>query len=384
MSKYGVKHYTKTDEFKHKVMYKNAERFFNNLNDHKLKKKTIPLFEKGEYVNTNKENKYKFQCKTCNDIFFDHIDGGHLPRCLKCNPYIQGFSLGEKEIYTYIRELLPDETVLEKDRMLLGNRELDIYIPTKKLAIEFNGLYWHSEVGGNKDKNYHLDKLNRCLEKGINLIQIFEDEWLYKKDIIKSKLRHILKLNVNDRIYARNCIIKDVKFNDFSKFLEENHIQGSLNTSKVNIGLYYKEELVSVMTLGSGRIALGSKGVVDDWELYRYSTNKTVVGGASKLLSYFIKTYKPKTIVSFADRRWSVGNLYDKLGFKLVNIEDPNYFYFKPGEIKRYNRFTYRKDQLNKKLLIFDNNLTEWENMQINGYDRIWDCGDLKYKLTVN
>ena len=107
-----------------------------------------------------------------------------------------------------------------------------------------------------------------------------------------------------------------------------------------------------------------------------------MIGGASKLLSYFIKQYKPKKIISYADRRWSDGNLYKKIGFNLVNLTHPSYFYTNDYLIK-YHRFSFRKDQLSEKLVLFDPQLTEWENMQLNGYDRIWDCGNLKYEFIV-
>ena len=115
--------------------------------------------------------------------------------------------------------------------------------------------------------------------------------------------------------------------------------------------------------------------------MYRFCSSKNVIGGASKLLSYFIKQYKPKKIISYADRRWSDGNLYKKIGFNLVRHTDISYYYFKPGYAIRYHRFGFRKNILSKKLVLFDPQLTEWQNMQLNGYDRIWDCGNLKYEM---
>jgi len=119
---------------------------------------------------------------------------------------------------------------------------------------------------------------------------------------------------------------------------------------------------------------------VGEYELLRFSTSKRVVGISGKLLSYFITNYNPTKIITYADRRWSIGNLYEKIGFTFIHNSVPNYWYFKVGEDRRWHRFNFRKDQLPKKLPIFDPSLTEWENMQLNGYDRIWDCGNMKFE----
>jgi len=138
------------------------------------------------------------------------------------------------------------------------------------------------------------------------------------------------------------------------------------------------------MTFGHLRICLGSnKFNVREYELIRYVTSGHIVGISSKLLNYFIKNYNPTKIISYADKRWSVGNLYEKIGFKLIGETSPNYWYFYKGEDVRRHRFSFRKDQLAKKLEMFDPSLTEWENMQLNGYDRIWDCGSLKYEMIL-
>lgn len=382
---YGCDHYSKTNEFKNRVKLKHQYQFYKIIcKSHKLNSLVTPLFSEKDYVSTNRVNQYKFQCKKCNDIFLDHIDGGHLPRCLKCYPYIQGFSIGEKEIVDFLKINIPNEIIIEKSRSVINGLELDIYIPTKKIAIEYDGLYWHSENGGKKDKKYHLNKTELCSAKGIKLIHIFEDEWFFKKDILKEKIKHILGLNT-DNVYARKCEIKELSSLERDNFLILNHIQGNCK-SPIRIGLYYNNELVSVMTLGGLRVALGNeKTKIGEYELVRYATSKNVIGGCSKLLKYFVSKYSPTSIVSYADRRFSgVTNVYEKTGFKLVSSTTPNYWYFKPGYIVKYHRFGFRKSELLKKLPIFDPNLTEWQNMQLNGYDRIWDCGHFKYEMVIN
>ena len=172
-------------------------------------------------------------------------------------------------------------------------------MPHKKLAIEFDGLYWHSEETG-KNKNYHLNKTELCEKQEIQLIHIFENEWLTKQDIVKSRLKNLL--GIYDKIvYSRKCEIKEVDSKISKKFQDEYHIQGSVN-SKISLGLYYQNKLISLMTFGKCRF-----DKKHEWELLRFC-NKLgyhIPGSASKLLKYFEKTYKPISLVSYADRRWS-------------------------------------------------------------------------------
>ena len=183
-----------------------------------------------------------------------------------------------------------------------------------------------------------------------------------------------------ERIYARKCQIKEVTHIDSKKFLNMNHIQGQLNSS-IRLGLYLDDELVSLMTFGGLRKALGTSQKDGSYELLRFCNklNTTVIGGANKLLKNFINLYKPKEIISYADRRWSIGNLYIKLGFDLNHYSQPNYFYVIND--KRNNRFNYRKDVLIKEG--FDKNKTEHEIMLERKIYRIYDSGTICFKLMV-
>ena len=352
-----------SDEFKTKMQLANV----------------IPHFVISEYLGV-KKHKYKFECTICHNIFYDDIDNSRFPRCLKCNPYQK--SNAENELFEYIKSVYTGE-IYQRDKKILNGKELDIYIPNKNIAIEFNWLLWHSELFGKKSKEYHLNKTLECEKLGIQLIHIFEDEWINKKEIIKAKLMYLLKLDIGKKIYARTCAIKEISSREKNNFLEKNHLQGA-DTSAIRLGLFFNGELVSVMTFGSLRRALGNiLPLKDEYELIRFSSSKTINGAASKLLSHFIKNYKPTKIISYADRRWSIGNLYEKLGFKKISNGLSNYWYIDTKQ-HRFYRFGFRKNILHKKLKIFNSNLTEWENMQINGYDRIWDCGSLKYELVLN
>lgn len=257
--------------------------------------------------------------------------------------------------------------------------ELDIYIPSKNLAIEFNGIYWHSELAG-KNRQYHLDKLLMCQEKNINLIQIFENELINSPKIVFSRLKNILGLN-SYSVFARKCLIKEINCSLKSKFVNKYHLQGDTN-SLINLGLFYKNRLVSVMTFCKLRKALGNKKTINNfYELLRFCSisNFNIIGGASKLLSYFENKYQPKSIISYADLRWSTGKLYKILGFKFIHNSKPNYWYFENID-KLYHRFNFRKQVLNKKLKSFDPKLSEWKNMKNNGWNRIWDCGNMVFE----
>lgn len=397
---YGVGNPSRSQEVIDKIKKTNLERFGNIcpiMNPDILRKVEISrrkvyynkvktrlsgivelLFDENHYISTDKSNKYRFRCIKCDHEFEDHMDGGRIPRCLNCYPYLSGTSLDEKEIVNYLKAILPSEIIIkEKCWDILKNRELDIYIPEKKIAIEFNGLYWHSEIGGNKDRYYHYNKYNECLQQGIRLLQIFEDEWIYKSDIVKNRILHIISQS-SERIYARKCKLVELTPKDTANFLNKYHIQGNI-PSKQKVGLLYNDRLVSVMTFSIPRICMGRKNEEGNYELLRMASSCNVIGGPSKMFSYFINKYNPKHIVTYADMRWNTGNVYKKMGMIEDGITEPNYWYFKPGQPIRYHRFNFRKNVLPVKLQTFDPQLTEWENMQLNGYDRIWDCGNNKY-----
>jgi len=339
------------------------------------------LFEKEGYKLLTKEyknNKQKLKCICPNGhIWFIRLDGWLSgARCLKC---FQSnlVSTAEIEIYNLIKPKFND--ILQNNRTIIHPLELDIVIPSQKIAIEYCGIYWHSELMG-KSRNYHLDKLDKCNKRGYNLITIFEDEWINKKDIVKSRLLEILNISDAEKIYGRSCKIKEIDTKTKNEFLDKNHLQGRDN-SVVKLGAFYKDKLVSVMTFSKGSIAKGNKAEDDIWELNRFCSdyNCRVIGIASRLFKYFRKTYQPKEIFSYSDRRWSIGNLYEVLGFKLSHHSDPNYWYLSDGAMNRTHRFNFRKNVLKDKLNTFDSNLSEWQNMINNGYNRIFDCGNTKW-----
>ena len=329
-------------------------------------------YDKVEYINS--KTNVIITCPIHGDftqIPRNHIFGAGCPKCFKDKSNI------EKEILEFIQTIVSCD-IIENDRTVLNGKEIDIYIPSLSIGIEVNGLIWHSEKF-ETNVNYHIDKTEKCLEKGVRLIHIFEDEWHEKQDIVKSRLKTILQSNT-EKIYARKCIVKEVSYKESQFFLWQNHIQGQ-SISKYRYGLYHDEELVSLMTFGSLRKVLGSKHKEQCFELVRFCNklNTIVVGGASKLFKYFINTHNPNEIISYADRRWSNGSLYNVLGFKLEHTSPPNYFYVVNKQ--RFHRFAFRKDVLVSKYNC-PQELTEHEFCLSKGWYRIYDCGCLCYKWT--
>ncbi len=380
--KYGTKNIMQVDSIKNKMVSTKLKNNYQKLlNTNRFKNKVIPLFTQEEYTGVLNQE-YHFRCNMCQYEFSSKMEDGDIPRCYKCYP-IKGSSIFEKEVYEYIDNIV--EGIEHNNRTILDGKEIDIFIPSLSLGIECNGLYWHGELSGNKNKKYHINKTQICESKNIQLIQIFEDEWIYKSDIIKSKLKHLLNKN-KEKFYARNCIVKEINSKECNTFLLKNHIQG-IDKSKVKLGIYNNDILLGVMTFGYLRTSLGQKNNCrDKYELYRFCTSKHIVGGASKLLKHFIKKYKPLEIITYADRRWthSENNVYTKIGFDKISNTSPNYWYFGKGtNYKRFHRYAFAKHTLNRKLKNFDFSLTEWQNMQLNGYDRIWDCGNLKYTMNL-
>lgn len=282
-------------------------------------------------------------------------------------------SLPQKKIYQFICDIYDGE-VIYNDWDVLGDLELDIHIPELKLAIEHNGLPSHSSnMHTIKNKTRHLKKTKRCQDLGIELFHIRGDQWIKKKEIIKSMIKNKLGV-IDDKIYARNCSIKELTPKQATEFFNTTHIQG-YTSSSIKYGLFYDNELVSAATFSTPRYDKNY-----DWELIRFSNklNVTVIGGFSKLLTHFRKKYSG-SIISYCDYSRSNGNVYVKNGFSLLRHSDSGYYWTDNHIV--YNRITFQKYKLKNMLKVFDPNLTEYENMFNNGYRVIYDCGELVFVL---
>ena len=328
-----------------------------------------------DYKGTVGSIKYHFECLICSTKFEDYIYCGHLPKCKNCHPTQYSFKSGEEnEVFDFLKSI--GVSLHQRNRSLIYPYELDMVCEQQKIAVEYCGIYWHCEQSQQKYKDYHLNKMLLCQEKGYRLITIFSDEWNYKKEIVKSKLASIFGKNSTKSVGARKCNIIKVSNHQAKEFYENYHIQG-WTAGNIHFGLIYQEKLVACMSFGGARMFTNNKLMDGTFELLRYATCLNVVGGAGKILKHFEKQYSPKVLYSYADARWSSGNMYTQLGFVQDDSKiKPGYSYTR-DYIKRVHRFNWTKSKLVK--LGHDSSLTEWEIMQSLGWDRIWDCGQLKF-----
>jgi very-short-patch-repair endonuclease len=285
-------------------------------------------------------------------------------------------STAETELVNYIKSITNSEIILNS-KSIIPPYELDIVIPELNVAIEYNGIFWHSELSG-RPKYYHINKTQRCNEIGLQLIHIWSREWEQNPRLVKSRIAHALNVDTNQRVFARKCQIDEIPRDVARDFCERNHTQGHVNAA-VYYGLFHNDVLYAVMTFGTARYTTKY-----DYELLRYCSEvgTNVVGGASKLFKHFVKMYTPNAIVSYCDLRWGSGTMYERIGFERVSTSRPNYHYFiRNGTTNNlFSRIAFQKHKLKDKLETFDSNLTEWENMKANGFDRIWDCGNAVFK----
>ena len=362
------------------VKYRNHEQSVKTRKENRISNNEYLLgyTDNGEWICKCENN----ECKNCVEktytispvMYCDRKRRGY-ETCTKLNPIGYASSGCENLLYEYIKTLYFGE-ILKNDRKLLGGKELDIYLPEKRLAFEFNGVYWHSEI--NVNENYHYNKSISCLNKGVQLIHIWEDDWLNKQDILKNLIRGKLGLHTN-KLNARDCTVKEIDSKTAKKFCDTYHIQG-YTPSQVKLGLYKDSQLVMVCLFTHKRRLIGGKPKDGEWELSRVCSpfDTHVRGGASKLLKHFIRLYDPKSIVTFADLSVSNGEVYEKMGFKKEYIVPPTYYWVVDGV--RLPRYRFQKSNLQE--CKEHPELTEREVMESRGSFRCWDAGKIKYVYT--
>ena len=374
LDRYGVEYFSQSEDFrlKHKktVLGKSFINVSNSLDY--LGLELVDSEYRGAKI------LHQFRCKSCGALFFQRWNaiqqGARCPFCLPPRRSLPQLVLAEFLLSLGLN-------VIQDSRSIIAPLELDIVIPDLKVAVEFNGLYWHSEdqlVNRDIDpKFYHLHKTEACEKVGYRLIHIFEDEWVFKQDIVKHRLKSILSKFDGKRIHARECKIKEIDAKTKNEFLETYHIQGQ-DRSKIKLGAFHGNQLVAVMTFSVGNISKGSKPKLDVWELNRFCVDYHyhIPGIASKLLSHFKRSYPWLEIFSYADRRWSTGNLYKQLGFKFDKCTQVNYWYIKG--LERIHRFNLRKRPDEPK------DIPEWVLRAKEGYWKVWDCGNLRFVMGCN
>jgi len=389
LQKYGVENYSQTEECQNKMKETCLERY--GVESYmKINLKNIHFWDNKKFIEDNFFTKEKYLKLEYFMKFFNCSITASYKKLKELNidyKKYQGVSEAEYIINDYINSL--NLETIQSDRKILNNHELDILIPEKNVAFEYCGLMFHSHGisdysmfnNPKEDKHKHSKKYEDTKEKGIHLYTIFENEFieLHKREIWFSMISNALGKS-SKRIGARKTDLRIVNNKDKDKFLEANHMQGKL-VSSINLGLYYKDELVSLMTFAYK----DSKNKVYKLERFCNKKHHLIQGSSSKLLKYFENNYECNELISYANKRWSNGDLYKTLGFELYNESEPNYFYFKQNDItKLWSRVSFQKHKLKKKLEVFDDSLSETQNMYNNGYRKIYDCGNYCFRKKYN
>lgn len=322
------------------------------------------------------------KCKKCDNIRINRLKNFEKQQCPSCSN--NGVSFLEDEINQWIKNF-NFNTCKYKFKGKTRGKEIDIYIPSLNLGIEYCGLYWHNENSPTpRGRSYHHDKMKAANENGIRLITIYEDEWDYRKDQVKNYLKSVLGVH-EKRVYARKCDVKEVDKVAAKEFLENNHIQGK-TTFKVALGLYHEDELLGLVT---GNVHHRQKiGEYQPFVLNRlvFANGVQVVGGSSKLLKHLIKYAKNigyKKLVSWSDNRWSEGNVYEKCGFKLVQHLPPDYSYYNFETGGRESKQSNKKKNLISKGALGTMDNTEHELAKTLNLYRIYDCGKKRWEIDL-
>lgn len=308
---------------------------------------------------------------SCGREYESGISERGIRRCPSCS---SGTNAGEQEVADFIRGL--GWEVVQRTKSVIAPRELDIWVPEANIAIEFDGTYWHSAKF--QDKNKCLEKLEACDAKGIQLITLQEHLWVNKPNAVKNRLMSIFFKNPL-RIAGRQTKVKRISSDEAKVFLATNHLQGSAR-STVQYGLFLGDELVSVATFAKPRWAKKF-----DWELIRMASKPgvTVQGGASKLISAFRKEHSG-SLISYADRCWSTGNVYRQVGFEFSHYTSPSYWWIH-HHLGTYARYQTQKKKLPKLLgdlcKKFYPELSEDDNMRMAGFLPLYDRGNSVWVL---
>lgn len=380
LKRYGVEHPWMNKEI-HK---KTIDVFYKDYKERIINKIDTNLYE---FISFEKDlsTELKFKCNKCVEEFkilpyqFYYRINNNLSICTRCFPISENSSISQIELFDFISENYKG-LILQNDKNIIKPYEIDVYLPELNIGFEFNGVFWHSDKF--KDDKYHYKKNKLSSENNLKLYTIWEDDWNTKREICKSFILNKLKKS-KIKIGARKTNIKEVNYLECKKFLDENHLQGDVKSS-IRIGLYSNNELSSIMAFSKLRLPLNRKlkNSIGVYELTRFCNKieHNIVGGASKLLNYFINKYNPLEIQTYSDNLISEGDLYRNLGFNYIHESEPGYWYVINGI--REHRFNWRKQKLVE--MGYDKEKTENEIMLELGFWRIYNAGNKKWILLSN
>lgn len=305
------------------------------------------------------EEGHEFSVRVCDRV-------NYRTGCPTCS--VANISKPEKEMLKFVHELGVE--TLENSTLKTPGFEADVLCPKEKIAIEYNGLYWHCER--RRGKMYHYDKTEAFIQAGYQLIHVWEDDWRDRRGAVERLLARKLGVSSETKLNARSLLPGEATSAEARTFLEEYHVQGFIPGS-VRLTLEDSEGVIRALMLFRKR----REGV---WELTRYATNGIVRGGFSKILKRFQQEYKPEEVITFSDRGVSTGDLYRNSGFTEDGFVTPDYQYIKRGY--RSHKFNYRKERFKKDpKLKYEEGLTERELARLNNLDRVYDAGKVRWVL---
>lgn len=262
-----------------------------------------------------------------------HLSGQGCPECGQIDPK------WERELQEFLVGLGLD---VKRNVAVLGKKHVDLYVPSRKFGVELHGLHWHTDNKHKKD--YHREKWEAAEKLGIRLIQVFEDEWKTKKEIIFARLAAML--GHGPRFDARKCSVEILDGAEAREFLNCTHIQGA-GIASLYYGLRFEGQVVAVASFGKARAGgMTSISEGDAWEVIRYASTGRVRGGFGRLFKRFLADVKPATVVSYCDLRYGDGKLYEATGFSLDGITPPDYWWVPDGRVERIARYVTQKHKI--------------------------------------
>lgn len=391
MDRYGVINPLQSDIVQHKIKQTNLKKFNveNVLSNKDIRNKASCTRRKNLYTPeqltklndlewlTNEHHSGKPIWSIANDI---GVSASNLCKHFNTSGItIKHFSKSELETRLLTHYTHLGFNIIQNSRNIISPKEIDLYFPDFNLAVEINGCYYHSEKFI-QSPSYHNEKLSLCLEKNIQLLQFWDYEFNEKWDQVINIINSHLK--INNTIYARNTSICLISHKDKEEFITKHHLQGDVN-SKINLGLMHNNQLVLVASFGSPRFLKNKKNTFELLRLCSVSGTQ-VVGGASKIMKYFIKNFMSidNVLISYCDKRYSIGKVYNAIGFTQIASSPPSFFYINKQGKYAGTRYKWQKHLMGEMLPNFDPTFTAVDNMKLHGYHRVWDCGQLVFSLT--
>lgn len=283
-------------------------------------------------------------------------------------------SRGEDEIAEFLRQFTD---VVSRDRTIIAPRELDIVLPEYKLAVEYNGLRWHSDKFPGA-KNRHLEKSVAASAAGYRLIHIFEDEWETRRSAVENLLLHAIGKSPQLG-GARSFTVHKSPLKPVRAFFESNHIQGAPRGGTAyslvdGAGVVHASMVFAKVVSERGVSGAG-------FELVRFASSGNISGAASRLFRAFLADTPPSRIISYSDNRLFSGTVYTTLGFTLSHQTLPDYTVVRNGI--REHKSNFRKAHLKKILPNYTASKTEKQLCHENGWFRVFNCGLKKWVFQV-